>query len=112
MTSKFPDELLASLYQRIEYGESSVAVLGVSSTATEAEIRDAYRTFALKIHPDTASDDSVRELHPLLFQKVQSSYDALLKDLHADLSATSPETPRQLPKTLAALHARNVAFKE
>lgn len=111
MTSKVSEEPLETLYLRIEYGDTPEAVLGVSSTATEAELRDAYRSFALKIHPDKAPDDSVRELHTLLFQKVQSSYDALLNDRLADPSATSPP-PQQLPETLAALHARNVAFKE
>lgn len=111
MTSKVSEEPLETLYLRIEYGDTPEAVLGVDSTSTEAELRDAYRSFALKIHPDKAPDDSVRELHTLLFQKVQSSYDALLNDKLADRSATSPP-PQQLPETLAALHARNVAFKE
>lgn len=49
-------------------------------------------------------------MHTLLFQKVQTAYDALLATQEGE-----PELfhlPRQLPETLASLHARNVAFRE
>lgn len=44
-------------------------VLGVSKTASEAEIKKAFRTLAKKYHPDTKSGDKKR------FQEVSAAYD-------------------------------------
>jgi hypothetical protein len=71
MTSNMTeDNPLSTLYPQVEYGETLSAVLSVSTTATEAEIRDTYRALVLRIHPDKAPNDSLRKLHTLLFQKV------------------------------------------
>jgi hypothetical protein len=78
MTSNMTeDNPLSTLYLQVEYGETLSAVLSVSTTATEAEIRDTYRALVLRIRPDKAPNDSLRKLHTLLFQKVQSFYDAI-----------------------------------
>jgi hypothetical protein len=78
MTSNMTeDNPLSTLYLQVEYGETLSAVLSVSTTATEAEIRDTYRALVLRIHPDKAPNDSLRKLHTLLFLKVQSFYDAI-----------------------------------
>jgi DnaJ-domain-containing protein 1 len=62
---------LHMLYSQIEHGETLSVVLGVSNTATDAEIRDAYRVLILRIHPDKAPDDGLCKLHTRFFQKVQ-----------------------------------------
>jgi curved DNA-binding protein CbpA len=103
---------LSTLYLQIEYGDTLSAVLGISSTATEVEIRDAYRALVLRIHPDKAPDDGLRKLHTLLFQKVQSFYDAIPTGGSSKSSDSVPDEFKQLPETLAALHARNIAAKE
>lgn len=103
------DALFSTLYLQLEHAKTPSLVLSVSDTATEAEIRDAYRILALRIHPDKAPQESVRDLHTFYFQKVQSAYRALLEPL-----VTEPATiaHKQLPETIESLHARNVAFQE
>jgi hypothetical protein len=88
---------LSILYLQIEYGDIPSAVLGIGSNASELEIRDAYRAVALKIHPDKAPSDSVREVHTLLFQKVQVAYDSLLATQDGGPGQYRP--PKQLPET-------------
>jgi hypothetical protein len=113
MTSNTTENtLLSTLYLQIGCGDTLSAVLGVSSTVTEVEIRDAYRALVLRIHPDKAPDDGLRKLHTLLFQKVQSFYDAIPTGQPSKSSDYIPDGFKQLPETLAALHARNIAAKE
>ena len=100
---------LTTLYLQIEYGDIPTAVLGIGSKASEVEIRDTYRAIALRIHPDKAPSEGLRELHTLLFQKVQTAYNTLLE---AQDGESGQDRPKQLPETLASLHARNVAFRE
>ena len=50
------------------------AVLGLSSSATWAEIKSAYRKLAMANHPDRGGD-------PEMFKKVQAAYE-LLEESH------------------------------
>lgn len=80
MESEPTDEVpLTTLYLQIEYGDIPTAVLGIGSAASEVEIRDAYCALALRIHPDKAPSEALRELHTLLLQKVQTAYNSLLE---------------------------------
>lgn len=103
---------LSTLYIQIEYGNSPATLLGVGSKATEAEIREAYLTFALKIHPDKASPE-LRRRHTKLFQEVQAAYDTLIEERASELQdhsgepSTAKEAPKQLPESWASVHARN-----
>jgi curved DNA-binding protein CbpA len=111
MESEATEEIpFTTLYLQIEYGDIPTAVLGVGLGASEVEIRDAYRAIALRIHPDKAPNEGLRELHTLLFQKVQTAYDSSLEA--RDGESGQDHRPKQLPETLASLHARNVTFRE
>ena len=46
-------------------------VLGISKTASEEEIKKAYRTLAKKYHPDVSTDPQATEK----FKEVQQAYD-------------------------------------
>ncbi|OZC04118.1 DnaJ C-terminal domain-containing protein [Rubricoccus marinus] len=50
------------------------ATLGVSETASQKEIKKAYRTLAQKYHPDRNAGDSAAENR---FKEVQSAYDVV-----------------------------------
>lgn len=54
--------------------EDPYSVLGVSKTATQAEIKKAYRSLAKKLHPDLHPDDPGKQAE---FQAVSSAYDLL-----------------------------------
>ncbi len=49
------------------------ALLGVSKTATDAEIKKAYRKLAKKYHPDVSTEANAEEK----FKEVQDAYDVL-----------------------------------
>src|SRR5271167_4857039 len=51
-------------------------LLGVERTATEADIKRAYRSLARKYHPDVAEDKTVAESH---FKEINQAY-AILSD--------------------------------
>ncbi|HSM97235.1 MAG TPA: J domain-containing protein [Rhizomicrobium sp.] len=48
-------------------------VLGVSKTASEAEIKKAFRSLAKKYHPDTAKGDDAKKK----FQEISGAYDVV-----------------------------------
>lgn len=50
--------------------QSNYEVLGVSTTATQEEIRIAYKRLAMKFHPDKGG--SIEE-----FQRIKKAYEAL-----------------------------------
>ena len=54
-------------------------MLGVSSRATKADVSKAYKSLALKFHPDKAPSDAVRPASEALFKRVAEAY-AVLKD--------------------------------
>lgn len=45
-------------------------VLGVNASASQSEIKEAYRKLSMKTHPDRKGD-------PKVFQKVKEAYDIL-----------------------------------
>lgn len=55
------------------------SVLGVRSSATKADVTKAYKSLALKFHPDKAPSDAVRPASEALFKRIAEAY-ATLKD--------------------------------
>ncbi len=60
---------------------SDYAVLGIESTATEEEIKKAYRQMAVRYHPDKVAQmgEEYQKGAKEKFQKIQEAYDAIKK---------------------------------
>ncbi len=74
--------------------------LGVEPTATEAEIRSAYRKLVLVHHPDRSKNPKSAEM----FVRVREAYEVLsqpearrLHDLRLSQTAPAPEPPKHRP---------------
>lgn len=52
-------------------------VLGVSRTATDEEIKDAYRKLAKKYHPDQYAESPLKELADEKMKEINEAYDAI-----------------------------------
>ena len=50
-------------------------VLGVSPSATDEEIKDAYRQLAKKYHPDQYSDSPLKDLADEKMKEINEAYD-------------------------------------
>lgn len=57
-------------------------VLGVSASATDEEIKEAYRALAKKYHPDRYIDEGLKEMATEKMQAINEAYDAI-KDMRA-----------------------------
>ena len=54
---------------------SYYAILGVAPSATDEEVRRAYRTLAASLHPDKAQDPDRRQDAAELFSVIQEAYE-------------------------------------
>ena len=55
-------------------------VLGVSRTATDDEIKKAYRELSRKYHPDSYADNPLSGLAEEKFKEVQEAYDIIMNE--------------------------------
>lgn len=55
-------------------------VLGVSQSATDDEIKKAYRELSRKYHPDANVDNPLKDLAEEKFKEVQEAYDLIMKE--------------------------------
>ena len=55
-------------------------VLGVSRTASESEIKAAYRNLAKKYHPDNYTDSPLADLAEEKMKEVNEAYDAIMQE--------------------------------
>ncbi len=62
--------------------ESAYKILGISSSATDEEVKAAYREMAKKYHPDKVSHlgEEVKKAAEEKFQKVNEAYEAIKKE--------------------------------
>ena len=54
-------------------------VLGVSPSATDEEVKDAYRKLAKKYHPDQYADSPLKDLADEKMKEINEAYDAITK---------------------------------
>ena len=57
-------------------------ILGVSESATDDEIKEAYRALARKYHPDKYIDEGLKEMANAKMQQINEAYDTI-KDMRA-----------------------------
>lgn len=61
----------------MEEGDDPYKILGVANDASPSDIKKAYRTLALKNHPDKQSNDADREKASGIFAKIAAAYEIL-----------------------------------
>jgi DnaJ-domain-containing protein 1 len=94
------EELLVSMipYQRAEIDDEAVAgareALGVTTTATQHEIKQKYKELSRKYHPDTHStaNETLKELTAVKFAQVTAAYDTLRSGSRANFWAVRIES--------------------
>mgnify|MGYP000537546167 FL=1 len=61
-------------------------VLGVSRSASDEEIKKAYRTLSRKYHPDANVNNPNKDQAEERFKQVQQAYDLIMKEKQQGLS--------------------------
>ncbi len=70
-------------------------VLGVSSNASNDEIKRAYRDLSRKYHPDSYVDNPLSDLAEEKFKEVQEAYDQIMKEREGGYSQRSSSYGQQ-----------------
>lgn len=58
-------------------------ILGIPNTATEEEVKAAYRELAKKYHPDNYADSPLADLANEKMQEINEAYDTIIANLRA-----------------------------
>lgn len=64
-------------------------VLGISPTATNEEVRNAYRALAKKYHPDNYVDSPLAQMAEERMKEINEAYDEILRQRTASSNNTS-----------------------
>ena len=62
-------------------------ILGVSRSATDDEIKTAYRNLARKYHPDKYTDNPLSDLAQEKMQEINEAYDTIVKERRGGYSS-------------------------
>jgi len=66
----------------VKSADNAFKILEITTSATDAEVKKAYRTMAKKYHPDKLQTDDValKKGAQEKFQQVQAAYEAIQKE--------------------------------
>ena len=67
-------------------------ILGISPSATNEEVKSAYRTLAKKYHPDNYVDSPIADLAQSKMQDINWAYDEILRERATQGSSNSQNT--------------------
>ena len=89
--------------------------LGVSSSASDDEIKKAYRELSRKYHPDTIADNPLADLAEEKFKEVQEAYQQILEEREhkGQSSYNYGNSGQEDPRIVAAVNYINAGrFRE
>ena len=75
-------------------------VLGISRSASDEEIKKAYRTLSRKYHPDANVNNPNKEQAEERFKQVQQAYDQIMKERQQGTSGNYGSTEGQVVPVL------------
>ena len=80
--SIFPSDFESIKAMFYKTADDDYKILGILPTATDAEVKKAYRDMAKKYHPDrvVTEDEAIRKGAEEKFKKVQRAYENIMKD--------------------------------
>lgn len=70
-------------------------VLGISPSATNEEVRDAYRALARKYHPDNYVDSPLADMAEEKMKEINSAYDEILRIRAEEKNSSSKSDANQ-----------------
>lgn len=90
INSKFLLNNLKEVVRSLSAGENNILdaynILGLDSSATEKEVKKAYRRLSMQFHPDHSSKQGTEAM----FQKIQEAYHSILDEKSGDNLHASP----------------------
>ena len=86
-------------------------VLGVSPSASDDEIKKAYRDLTRKYHPDANVDNPLADLAEEKFKEVQEAYDTIMHERSSGGSGVIP-TEARLPAVREAIRMAAALLRE
>ena len=78
-------------------------VLGVSQSASDDEVKKAYRELARKYHPDNYQNNPLADLAEEKMKEINEAYDAITKQRAGGYAGASPEATAAISAATAPL---------
>ena len=76
-------------------------VLGVSETATDEEVKAAYRNLAKKYHPDNYTDSPLADVAEQKMKEINEAYD-MINQMRQRVRAQAQQAVRHITQILQA----------